>query len=92
MLSLNGILALDIFEGSVNHERFIDFLQDHLVSLICTDGNLISKFYQYAPQLNPFPMDQSVVVMDNCSIHHDEDIRAIIEQECGEQFTSSVIM
>ena len=28
-------------------------------------------------------MDWSVVVMDNCSIHHDEDIRQIIEVECG---------
>lgn len=30
-------------------------------------------------------MEWSVVVMDNCSIHHDKDIRAIIEQECGTQ-------
>jgi hypothetical protein len=28
-------------------------------------------------------MDRSVVIMDNCSIHHDEDIRQIIEDECG---------
>jgi transposase len=28
-------------------------------------------------------MEHSVVVMDNCSIHHDEDIRQIIEDECG---------
>ena len=25
----------------------------------------------------------SVVVMDNCSIHHNEDIRTAIGQECG---------
>ena len=35
-LGLDGIFALDIFEGSVNHERFIDFLCDHLVSFIYT--------------------------------------------------------
>ena len=29
VLSLDGILALDIFEGSVNCERFMDFLQDY---------------------------------------------------------------
>ena len=22
--------------------------------------------------------------MDNCSIHHDEDVRKLIEDECGE--------
>lgn len=28
-------------------------------------------------------MEKSVVVMDNCRIHHDEDIRQVIEDECG---------
>jgi transposase len=32
-LSQDGILALDIFEGSVNHERFVGFLRNHLVCL-----------------------------------------------------------
>jgi transposase len=35
-LGLDGILALDIFEGSVNRERFIGFLRDHLVCLSCS--------------------------------------------------------
>lgn len=24
-----------------------------------------------------------VVVMDNCSIHHDDEVRYIVEQQCG---------
>lgn len=28
-------------------------------------------------------MDHSVVVLDNCTIHHDEEIRQIIETDCG---------
>jgi transposase len=32
-LSINGILTLDIFEGSVNRERFIGFLDRNLVCL-----------------------------------------------------------
>ncbi|TDL24672.1 hypothetical protein BD410DRAFT_719484, partial [Rickenella mellea] len=71
-LSLDGIIAVDLFEGSVNRERFVHFLRDHL-----------------APCLNPFPMEQSVVVMDNCTIHHDEDIRQIIEDECSAYQTYS---
>ncbi|KZP20226.1 hypothetical protein FIBSPDRAFT_679374, partial [Athelia psychrophila] len=65
-LSLRGMIALDIFEGSVNHERFLHFLREHL-----------------APKLNPFPHAHSVVIMDNCRIHHDESIRQFIEEECG---------
>ena len=82
-LSLDGILTLDIFEGSVNRERFIEFLRNSLVifTFICWQYTL-TCIYQ-APHLNPYPMDQSVVIMDNCSIHHDDDIRQVIEIECG---------
>lgn len=31
-LGINGIIALDIFEGSVNGERFVEFIRDHLVN------------------------------------------------------------
>jgi transposase len=36
-----------------------------------------------APQLTPYPGPRSVVVLDNCAIHHDEEIRRIIVEECG---------
>jgi len=65
-LTSEGYIALDIFEGSVNRERFIRFLEEQL-----------------APQLTPYPGPRSVVVLDNCAIHHDEEIRRIIVEECG---------
>jgi hypothetical protein len=82
-LSLDGILTLDIYEGSVNRECFLEFLRNHLVCTILVIMTSILKLLKQAPHLNPFPMEWSVVVMDNCSIHHDEDIRRIIEDECG---------
>jgi len=36
-----------------------------------------------APQLAPYPGPRSIVVLDNCVIHHDEEIRHIIVEECG---------
>ncbi|KAJ7189622.1 hypothetical protein GGX14DRAFT_301647, partial [Mycena pura] len=65
-LTTEGIVALDIFEGSVTKDLFLGFLRD-----------------QVAPILNPYPTPRSVVILNNCSIHHDEDIRALIEGECG---------
>ncbi|KIY68550.1 hypothetical protein CYLTODRAFT_314761, partial [Cylindrobasidium torrendii FP15055 ss-10] len=64
-LTTEGIIALDIFTGSVTKEIFIHFL-----------GDLI-------PHLTPYPGPRSVVVLDNCAIHHDADIRRIIVDECG---------
>ncbi|KAI9059853.1 hypothetical protein FKP32DRAFT_1578970 [Trametes sanguinea] len=73
-LSVDGIIALDIFEGSVNKERFISFVQNDL-----------------APKLTPYPGPRSVVVMDNCAIHHDEEVRQIVEVECGMCSTCSAV-
>lgn len=33
--------------------------------------------------LNPFPGKRSIVIIDNCAIHHDEEIRRIIVEQCG---------
>ncbi|KAG2742536.1 hypothetical protein P692DRAFT_201679263, partial [Suillus brevipes Sb2] len=66
-LSSDGIIAMDIFVGSVNKERFLDFLREQLLPL---------------PNCQA-PGRRSVVVLDNCSIHHDEEIRQLIVEECG---------
>ncbi|KAJ7051598.1 hypothetical protein C8F01DRAFT_918990, partial [Mycena amicta] len=66
VLSCDGIVALDIFEGSVTKDRFLRFLETDL-----------------APILTPYPGPRSVVVLDNCAIHHDDEVRRIVEQECG---------
>ncbi|KAJ6621544.1 hypothetical protein B0H10DRAFT_1789766, partial [Mycena sp. CBHHK59/15] len=65
-LTTEGIVALDIFEGSATKECFLGFLRE-----------------QVAPILNPYPGKCNVVILDNCSIRHDDDIRALIEGEWG---------
>ena len=50
-LSLDGILSVDIVEGSFNKVRFACFI----------DGLL--------DQMNPYPLPNSVIIMDNCRIH-----------------------
>jgi hypothetical protein len=60
--------------------------------LFCLSICHCNLFYFQAPQLNPFPAPCSVVVVDNCAIHHDEEIRRIIEDECGKlQSCNSVL-
>jgi len=41
-----------------------------------------TNFYQ-APKITPYPGPRSVIILDNCAIHHDEDIRRILVDECG---------
>ena len=59
-LSQDGIIAVDIVEGSFNKIRFAQFI----------DGLL--------DQMNPFPLPNSVIVMDNCRIHKCAEILDMI--------------
>ena len=63
---------------------FIQFLRDNVVRefSICSAFGFSARHDQ-APQLNPFPGKKSVVVTNNCSIHHDPQVKELIEGECG---------
>ena len=61
-LSLDGILTVEIIEGSFTRERFGEFV----------DGLL--------DHMTPFPGPNSVIIMDNCRIHHAQSIRDMIEE------------
>ena len=58
-LSTEGLVALELTDGSVDGDAFFDFIR----------GSLI-------PEMNPFDgcSPTSVAVMDNCSIHHTDDV------------------
>jgi hypothetical protein len=60
VLSLDGVIAVDIVEGSFNIRRFARFI----------DGLL--------DQMSPFPLPNSVIVMDNCHIHKCTEILDMI--------------
>ena len=68
ILSLDGIHDVNLTEGTMNGDRFVHFLQVYLL-----------------PNLLPFNRvnPQSVVIMDNASIHHVEEVRDLIEVQAG---------
>ena len=49
---------------------------DYVLAISCIN-------WKQAPQLNLFPGKHSIVVIDNCSVHHDQEIQDLIEGECG---------
>jgi len=64
VLSTSGMLDCHIVEGTVNADRFEEFVERSLLPHLCPFNGI-----------NP----QSVVVMDNCSIHHVERVVELIE-------------
>ena len=65
IMSVEGILACDLVRGGVNGDRFIEFIENSLM-----------------PNLMPFNgcNPRSVVVMDNCAIHHVQEVTDLIRQ------------
>lgn len=45
------------------------------------DGNLFCNFVrQLVQQMNPYPGPQSVLILDNCAIHHVEEVEDIAQE------------
>ena len=64
-ISTNGLVTYDLVHGSVNGERFLQFLQ----------GKLIPEMLPYDGE-NP----HSILVMDNCTIHHVQPVLDTLKQ------------
>ena len=64
-MSVSGILDVKTVQGTSNGETFYDFVQTHLL-----------------PHLMPYNgvNPHSVVVLDNCAIHHVAEVTAIFEE------------
>ena len=68
IVSLSGIHDVYLAEGTMNGDRFVHFLR------VCLLPNLLPF-----NGVNP----RSVVIMDNASIHHVEEVRDLIEVQAG---------
>ena len=68
IVSLNGINDVFITEGTINGERFLEFVR-----------NVLLPHLRPFNGINP----HSIVIMDNASIHHIDDFIDLIERQAG---------
>ena len=61
-MSSHGVLAYDLTTGTMNGDKFFDFVRGKLI-----------------PCMQPFPGPPSILIMDNCSIHHVEEVKHELE-------------
>ena len=67
-MSLDGIHDVYIAEGNVDGQKFSDFVSSSLLPVLMPFNNV-----------NP----RSVVIMDNASIHHVQEVSDLIETQAG---------
>lgn len=68
VMSMDGIHDITIFEGNVNGDRFENFVKNCLIPIL-QPFNCVNK--------------HSVVILDNASIHHVENVVDLIENQFG---------
>ena len=64
-MTIEGILSCKIVRGHVSGDTFLEFVENELMPTLM-------PFNGYNPR--------SVLIMDNCSIHHVDEVRELIEQ------------
>jgi hypothetical protein len=75
--------------GILRNQEFFDFIVNDIVSPDfgrCFD--MLTRLQ--LPQMNKFPNDRSVLILDNCAIHKSEYLREIIEAQ-GFSHTSLLV-
>ena len=79
VLSVDGFIALEIVEGSMDGAKFYDFILLQVVSWVLHDRSNLTDPKQL-PQMNPWPQKDSVLLLDNCAIHHAADLERFFDE------------
>ena len=91
VMSAAGLLDWKIYDGSVNSERFLQFTQECIVragrpalaGALTTLTRRLPLLPTQLPRMNAYPGDNSVMVLDNCRIHHSAAFKALVEDAGG---------
>ena len=77
-MSVDGYVGTRVVPGSVDGDDFFEFIVEDVVSKFFLLHCLSYNNFQLS-QMNPFPQDRSVLILDNCAIHKSAALREVIE-------------
>ena len=70
-LTVDGYIASNVVPGSFDFMDFLEFIQEMVVHSNSQFIMPMTDSWQF-PQMNPYPEPWSVLVLDNCRIHHNK--------------------
>jgi len=70
-LTTDGYIASEAVPGSLESIDFLEFVQENVVCSRVKTPHQDANSFQL-PQMNPYPDLRSVLVLDNCHIHHNK--------------------
>ena len=77
-IMVGGYIASTVVPGSLDSFNFYNFIAEDVVSCLFNCKQLGSSDVEKLPQMNPFPTERSVLVLDNCRIHHNEALVELV--------------
>jgi transposase len=81
LLTLDGIVARTVVEGSMTKELFLEYLEFNVVSYSeSVFLLLINHLHPQLPKCTAYPGPLSVLVMDNARIHHGNEILELADR------------
>ena len=80
LLTLDGIVANTVVEGSMTREKFLYFLENTVVGFHPSLFKFCSLNKTQMLLTSPYPGKLSVLVMDNARIHHGSEILELAER------------
>lgn len=79
-MTIDGYLATRVIEGSFDAQEFYGFVLEDVVFLsYCNICLAFQDLFNQLPHMNPYPEERSVLVLDNCRIHHNQDLVDLVE-------------
>lgn len=84
LLTVEGIMASTVVEGSMNRDMYLNFLEHQVVrarhSLYYSSQASTDFMYFEMPLTAPYPGPLSVLIMDNARIHHGFEILELADR------------
>ena len=87
LLTLDGIVVYELFDGSVTSDWFIQFLREQVVHLLAEIKTLFLMCCRIAAAYKPISSPWSVLILNNCNIHHAKEVQQLVEDDTGMKIT-----
>jgi len=77
-MSKKGYLTAHVIPGSLDSFAFFDFIVEDVVCRVMHSRKSNTHAFVQLPHMKPFPDEHSVLVMDNCRIHHTDTLQEVL--------------
>lgn len=80
-MGIDGYIMQHVVEGSLDSFGFFDFIVEEVMSIVGHNQSLIGANHLQVLEMGVFPDDHSVLVMDNCRIHHTDTLQETLNDQ-----------